>query len=100
MRALRCAYACPCACVAQEGLGSDIGQFSALDARGNQSTASIKICTRNQAFLIWINGHLVGTGQDCDLDFLRDRNVRPPPLPRPLQFARLLDKSTPRFLPV
>ena len=47
---------------------TDIGRWS---GSGN-STASIKMCTRNQAFLVWINGHLVATGQECDLEFLKD----------------------------
>lgn len=78
------------------GGSTDIGRW---EGSGN-STASIKVCTRNQAFLgacclppaqahrggsahvpahrlrcplaVWINGHLVATGQECDLDFLTD----------------------------
>ena len=39
---------------------------------GNVTKAELRICTKGQAFMVWINGALAARGQDCDLKFTNE----------------------------
>ena len=55
-------------------------------ASENVTKAELRICTKGQAFMVWINGALAATGQDCDLKFTNE--TLNAPCNRPLTVRR------------
>jgi K+-dependent Na+/Ca+ exchanger-like protein len=63
-------------------------EITNLGAFGTPSSkAEIRICTRSQAFLVWVNGHLVGTGTECELHFSSPAAQLEAPCDKPLLIA-------------